>query len=88
MFCNGPKTDEGDIARLEPTTITGMTILKVLFVLDHDFGRYRWFGWARQTLLGILSLHIFFQKCFLFRLLEASLGLLLLANDNVTLYAL
>ena len=48
MFCNGPKTDEGDIARLGPTTITGMTILKVLFVLDHDSGRYRWFGWAHQ----------------------------------------
>ena len=46
MFCNGPKTDEGDIARLGPTTITGMTILKVLFVLDHDSGRYRWFGRA------------------------------------------
>ena len=28
MFCNGPKTDEGDIARLEPTTIIGMTILR------------------------------------------------------------
>ena len=48
MFCNGPKTDEGDIARLGPTTITGMTILKVLFVLDHDSGRYRWFDWACQ----------------------------------------
>ena len=48
MFCNGLKTDEGDIARLGPTTITGMTILKVLFVLDHDSGRYRWFGWAHQ----------------------------------------
>ena len=48
MFCNGPKTDEGDIARLGPTTITGMTILKVLFILDHDSGRYGWFGWARQ----------------------------------------
>ena len=48
MFCNGPKTDKGNIARLGPTTITGMTILKVLFVLDHDSGRYRWFGWARQ----------------------------------------
>ena len=48
MFCNGPKTDEGDIARLGPTTITGMTILKVLFVLDHDSGWYRWFGWASQ----------------------------------------
>ena len=46
MFYNGPKTNEGDIARLGPTTITGMTILKVLFVLDHDSGRYRWFGWA------------------------------------------
>ena len=40
MFRNGPKTDEGDIARLGPTTITWMTILKVLFVLDHDSGRY------------------------------------------------
>ena len=49
MFCNGPKTDEGDIARLGPTTITGMTILKVLFVLDHDSGRYRWFGRAHHT---------------------------------------
>ena len=48
MFCNGLNTDEGDIVRLGPTTITGMTILKVLFVLDHDSGRYRWFGWARQ----------------------------------------
>ena len=48
MFCNGPKTDEGDIARLGPTTITGMMILKVLFILDHDSGRYEWFGWARQ----------------------------------------
>ena len=48
MFCNGPRTDEGDIARLEPTTIAGMTSLKVLFVLDHDCGRYRWFGWAHQ----------------------------------------
>ena len=48
MFCNGPKTDEGDIARLGLTTITGMTILKVLFVLDHDSGRYRWFGRACQ----------------------------------------
>ena len=48
MFCNGPKMDEGDIARLGPTTITGMTILKVLFVLDHASGRYRWFGWAHQ----------------------------------------
>ena len=26
MFCNSPKTDEGDIARLGPTTIIGMTI--------------------------------------------------------------
>ena len=48
MFCNSPKTDEGDIARLGSTTITGMTILRVLFVLDHDSGRYRCFGWARQ----------------------------------------
>ena len=48
MFCNGPKTDEGDIARLGLTTITGMTILRVLFVLDHDSGRYWCFGWARQ----------------------------------------
>ena len=48
MFYNGPKTNEGDIARLGPTTITGMTILKVLFVLDHDSGRYRWFGRAHQ----------------------------------------
>ena len=48
MFCNGLKTDEGDIARLGPATITGMAILKVLFVLDHDSGRYRWFGWAHQ----------------------------------------
>ena len=28
MFCNGPKTDEGDIARLGPATIIGMTILR------------------------------------------------------------
>ena len=48
MFCNGPRTDEGDIARLGPTTIAGMTSLKVLFVLDHDYGRYRWFGSAHQ----------------------------------------
>ena len=48
MFCNSPKTDKGDIARLGPATITGMAILKVLFVLDHDSGRYRWFGWAHQ----------------------------------------
>ena len=48
MFCNVPKTDEGDFARLGPTTITGMTILRVLFVLNHDSGRYRCFGWARQ----------------------------------------
>ena len=48
MFCNGPRTDEGDIARLELTTITGMMSLKVLFVLDHDCGQYRWFGWAHQ----------------------------------------
>ena len=48
MFCNGPKTDEGDIARLGPMTITGMTILKVLFVLDHDSERYRWFGRSHQ----------------------------------------
>ena len=48
MFCNGLKTDEGDIACLGPTTIIGMTILKVLFVLDHDSGRYGWFGWAHQ----------------------------------------
>ena len=48
MFCNGPRTDEGDIARLELTTIAGMTSLKVLFVLDHDCGQYRWFGWAHQ----------------------------------------
>ena len=54
MFCNDPKTDEGDIAHLGPTTITGMTILKVLFVLDHDSGRYRWFGWARQPQITIL----------------------------------
>ena len=26
MFCNGPKTDEGNITRLGPTTIIGMTI--------------------------------------------------------------
>ena len=50
MFCNGSKTDEGDIARLGPTTIIGMTILKVLFVLDHDSGRYRWFGRACHIL--------------------------------------
>ena len=43
MFCNGLRTDEGDIARLGPMTIAGMTSLKVLFVLDHDCGRYRWF---------------------------------------------
>ena len=48
MFCNGPKMDEGGIARLGPTTITGMTILKASFVLDHDSGRYRWFGWVHQ----------------------------------------
>ena len=48
MFCNGPRTDEGDIARHELTTITGMMSLKVLFVLDHDCGQYRWFGWAHQ----------------------------------------
>ena len=48
MFCNGPRTDKGDIARLGPTTIAGMTSLKVLFVLGHDCGRYRWFGWAHQ----------------------------------------
>ena len=48
MFCNGLRTDEGDITRLGPTTIAGMTSLKVLFVLDHDCGRYRWFGWAHQ----------------------------------------
>ena len=48
MFCSGPRTEEGDIARLEPTTITGMTSLKVLFVLDHDCGQYRWFGWAHH----------------------------------------
>ena len=50
MFCNGPKTDEGDIARLVSTTITRMMILKVLFVLDHDSGRYRWFGRVHQLL--------------------------------------
>ena len=48
MFCNGPRTDEGDNACLEPTTIARMTSLKVLFVLDHDCGWYRWFGWAHQ----------------------------------------
>ena len=58
MFCNGPKTDEGDIARLGPMTITGMTILKVLFVLDHDSGRYRWFGRARHSILGFFKLNI------------------------------
>ena len=26
MFCNGPKTNKGDIACLGPTTIIGMTI--------------------------------------------------------------
>ena len=48
MFCNGPKMDEGDIACLGPTTITGMTILEVLFVLDYDSGRYKWFGWSHH----------------------------------------
>ena len=55
MFCNGLKTDEGDIARLGPTTITGMTILRVLFVLDHDSGRYRCFGWARHRSFQIIT---------------------------------
>ena len=56
MFCNGPRMDEGDIARLGPTTIAGMTNLKVLFVLDHDYGRYRWFGSAHQLppILGVV----------------------------------
>ena len=48
MFCNDSKTDEGDIARLGLTTIIAMTILRVLFVLDHVSRRYRCFGWARQ----------------------------------------
>ena len=57
MFCNGPRTDEGDIARLELTTIAGMMSLKVLFVLDHDCGQYRWFGWADNIggLVGPIS---------------------------------
>ena len=75
MFCNGPRTDEGDIAHLELTTIAGMMSLKVLFVLDHDCGRYRWFGWPHQlppyswgrpnlqTVVGIWGgLFIFAQK--------------------------
>ena len=51
MFCNGPRTGEGDIARLGPAAITEMTSLEVLFVLDHDCGRYKWFGWAHQLLV-------------------------------------
>ena len=42
MFCNGPKTDEGDIARLGPTTIIGMTIPRchssLVMILDDTGG--------------------------------------------------
>ena len=68
MFRNGPKTDEGDIARLGPTTITGMTILKVLFVLDHDSGRYRWFGRAHQKIYLTLRQLLYKELCLLNKL--------------------
>ena len=69
MFCNSPRMDEGDIARLEPTTIAGMTSLKVLFVLDHDCGQYRWFGWAHHCQIPAalpLPIHhpVLFEKAF------------------------
>ena len=42
MFCNGPKTDGGDIARLGPTTIIGMTIRRchssLVTILDDTGG--------------------------------------------------
>ena len=40
--------DEGDLARLGPTTIARMTSLEVLFVPDHDCGRHRRLTWAHQ----------------------------------------
>ena len=48
MFCNGLRMDEGDLARLGPATIAGMTSLEVLFVPDHDCGRHRRLTWAHQ----------------------------------------
>ena len=48
MFYNGPRMDEGDLARPGPTTIAGMTSLEVLFVPDHDCGRHRRLTWAHQ----------------------------------------
>ena len=46
MFCNGPRMDEGDLARLRPATIAGRTSLEVLFV--PDYGRHRRLIWAHQ----------------------------------------
>ena len=50
MFYNGPRMDEGDLARPGPATIAGMTSLEVLFVPDHDCGRHRLLTWAHQEL--------------------------------------
>ena len=50
MFCNSPRMDEGDLARLGPTTIARMTSLEVLIVPDHDCGRHRRLTWAHQEL--------------------------------------
>ena len=63
MFCDGPKMDEGDIARLGPTTIAGMTSLKVLFVLDHDSGRYRWFWLGPSGLFSNIVLVVLSKYC-------------------------
>ena len=48
MFYNGPRMDEGDLARPGPTTIAGMTSLEVLFVPNQGYGRHRWLTWAHQ----------------------------------------